>query len=100
MEFDGCRQESYSHFVVQAQSPADQVCSELLHWAGKAACHQVLAKDVGVDGGQSLIIWEADSKHTEVALHTKLIKLIKIFAWVVYCFAISILFSSTRFLQI
>ena len=68
MELDGCGQEGGGHLAVEGQGPLDQTGRELLHRAREAGQGKVLAQDAAVDGGQGVLVGEADGEHAEVTL--------------------------------
>ena len=68
VELDGGGQEGCGHLVVERQRTLDQVRRELLHGARKARLGEMLTQDAGVDGGQGVLVGEADGEHAEVSL--------------------------------
>lgn len=68
MELDGCWQESCCHLGLESQGSINEGAAVFLDRLGEARHGQMLLKDAGVNGGQSLSIGEVDGEDAEVTL--------------------------------
>lgn len=71
MELDGSGQEGASHLGMEGQHTLDQVGDNLDDHSREVGLVGMLGQNAGVDGSQGILAWEAEGKHTEVALQPR-----------------------------
>ena len=81
MELDGCREEGLRNLLVEVKGRRNHGRSQLLDGVGAACASQVLAEDTGVDGGEGVLAWEAEGKHTEVPLQREMNKQFRVMTY-------------------